>query len=76
MTPKEKAKELYELMYYAMPCDPLQEGNEDKAATKCALICVDKIMETLKKLDSDIDKNYYWHPYDFWQQVKTEIQKL
>ena len=63
MTEKEKAKELVD--YYA---DILPLGNNVyKIAKQCSFICVDEILD----LDSGypIDKNY-------WQDVKSEIEKL
>jgi hypothetical protein len=60
MTPKEKAKELVDKMY----------GVTDYQAKQSALIAVDEIM----KLD------VVWYQgsrtYDFYQEVKKEIEKL
>ena len=56
MTPKEKAMEI------AMKFD--KYGQTDNAV-KCALICVDEILEECL----DIKESY-------WQEVKQEINKL
>ena len=60
MTPKEKAKELVKRF-------------EDGLTIKdCALIAVDEILEMdLPILEEEADKFY-----EYWEQVKHEIQKL
>ena len=60
-TPKEKAEELLDKM-------TMEIGKFN--AKLCALIAVDEILETVVVYD-DISKDY-----QFWQQVKQEIQKL
>jgi hypothetical protein len=60
MTPKEKAKQLIEAM--AFSC---RECDYEAKAKQCALIAVDEILKT--------------NPYkarNYWQEVKTEIEKL
>jgi hypothetical protein len=64
-TPQEKANELVQQYVINMP---LPFHIED--AKICALIAVDEILETVVVYD-DISKDY-----QFWQQVKQEIQKL
>jgi hypothetical protein len=77
MTPKEKAEELvgkfnYESKHFLM-----------LDAKQCALIAVDEMLEATKQpirdFNSDIYKStsvvgYYYN--DFWQEVKSEIEKL
>jgi hypothetical protein len=60
-TPKEKAEELLDKM-------TMEIGKFN--AKLCALIAVDEILETVVVYD-DISKDY-----QFWQQVKQEIEKL
>lgn len=60
MTPKEKVQELVKKFQYR------QRGlvvtmNEAK---QCALICVDEIMRAIDR------------EHAYWEQVKTEIEKL
>jgi hypothetical protein len=65
MTPKEKAKELVEKFSNAA----LLDGYESQ---QCALIAVDYIIKCThsdKRANSILDKEY-------WQRVKTEIEKL
>jgi hypothetical protein len=63
MTPKEKAAEL--IVNYQLKCKSL---NYDEAK-QCALIAVDEI----KTLLYDADRMYQ---YDYWYEVKQEIEKL
>ena len=66
MTPKEKAKELCDSMYH---CPDVQETE----AKRCALIAVNELIEehtwTSTSSWEDARKKY-------WQEVKTEIEKL
>jgi hypothetical protein len=75
MTPKEKAKELF-IKYRNIIIDdvldkkPIYFIMSDKMAKECALIAVDEILSA----------NAVWYensiPYNYWQKVKTEIEKL
>ncbi len=60
MTPKEKAIDI------AMRFD--KDGQTDNAV-KCALICVDEIINSIQNLQ-------YNRKTDFWENVKKEIEKL
>jgi hypothetical protein len=64
MTPKEKAKELFD-KYWTLIAYKI-EGSVGRLLIKqCALIAVDEILET--------------NPYkarNYWQEVKQEIEKL
>lgn len=70
MTPKQKAEDLFSKFIDEIP--PNQEKDINKfmevdreAAKQCALIAVDEILKT--------------NPYkarNYWQEVKTEIEKL
>ena len=77
MTPKEKAIELVDKFYQTTPNEswinePLGIAKEYKAwnqSKECALIAVDEIL----KFMSD---DPYYKDYKFFEQVKTEIEKL
>jgi hypothetical protein len=73
MTPKEKAKELFGkyAMYLRANLRYDEEANED--AKECALIAVDEIVESDWFIPTLRDK-HEWTSY--WQEVKTEIEKL
>jgi len=75
MTPREKAEDLFNHMSYFH----ITDNRINRYASKqCALIAVDKIEEALtdygrgdsfqlQNMDSE---------FRFWEQVKTEIEKL
>ena len=63
MTAKEKAKEI------AMKFD--KYGQTDNAV-KCALICVDEILESLWNVGHSSSND----EINYWQEVKQEINKL
>ena len=66
MTPKEKAQELVDKYYIFNHI-----GN--RHAIKCALIAVNEIIEA-NPISFDEDENCI--AKQWWQEVKTEIQKL
>ena len=74
MTPKEKAKELVDKLFYTM--NALRDGyNRDEckqAAKQCALIAVDEILSIKKEIWDNLADEYFI----YWQQVKQEIEKL
>ena len=70
MTPKEKARELFDKIYeYAI---------FDEAAKQCALIAVDEIIDTLNYdiRDLDVRGNILLDLIKFWREVKKEIELL
>jgi hypothetical protein len=72
MTPKEKAFELYNQFYMAIPSDEM--GLSDEASRQCALIAVDEIIDNWK---SEATIQYpYGKVINYWNVVKIEIEKL
>jgi hypothetical protein len=75
MTPQEKAKELVDkyLRTYPIYNNPtVVISYTHNEAKQCALIAVDEILEMdLPILEEDADEFY-----DYWEQVKKEINKL
>ena len=78
MNYKEKAEELVEKFFSVIPVpdydeyeNPLKTHKE--RAKQCALICVDEIIKTFIPKSN---KKYKCDEIDYWQQVKTEIEKL
>jgi hypothetical protein len=70
MTPKEKAEELIDKMYYSRRYDDVENYIPLKAwehAKQCALIAVDEIINDLIHIEQD---------YSYWQEVKREIKLL
>jgi len=71
MTAKEKAKAKELVNSFRDYAYGYHDENETYNAKKCALICVDEIIEI----------QYGWcntdgQPYKYWQEVKQEIEKL
>jgi hypothetical protein len=73
MTPKEKARELRDKMYLKIPAkyDPTLLPKYP-IAKQCALIAVDEILQHNAFVSTGIKPSVY----DYWQEVKTEINKL
>ena len=67
MTPKEKAKELYDKFYMAIPSDEM--GLCDEASRVCALIATEQVLNEVMEVHQPITK-------EFWYEVKKEIEKL
>jgi len=68
MTPKEKAEELIDKMYYIGRYDDKEDYNPAMAwerSKQCALIAVDECLHTC------VESMIY-----YWQEVKQEIDKL
>jgi len=72
MTPKEKAKELFDKMFFIIE----NKGMYDDLyrAKQCALIAVDEIIDSEPQYEWSND--YWKNPNDFWQEVKQEIENL
>jgi len=68
MTPKEKARELYEKFIF-----PCWECDEFAKAKECALIAVDEIYI---ELTEEISPSVHGFRHKYWQDVKLEIEKL
>ena len=66
MTPKEKAIDLVE---HFITTDFMESELKGK---QCALICVDEILESHYKVLVGVMPKVY----DYWQEVKEEINKL
>lgn len=74
MTPKEKAMELFD-KYYELDFSTVWASKHRKLAKQCALIAVNEIIEATK---TEIDRpDYNGVVLDkYWQEVKTELEKL
>ena len=71
MTPKEKAKELFDKMFLIIE----NKGMYDDLyrAKQCALIAVNEI---LKAVDNPDETYLMKHSVNYWTEVKKEIEKL
>ena len=71
MTPKEKAREIFD-KYWLFFVEDTDAMGIHKLTKKCALIAVDEILEMdLPILEEDADGFY-----DYWEQVKHEINSF
>ncbi len=70
MTPKEKAQELYDKYEFVY----IQNYTSKHEVKQCALIAVDECINIHFNLESD--RNGIGESFKYWQEVKTEIQKL
>lgn len=68
MTPKEKAIELYEKMFYIIHVNENQ--NYGDSADKAALVVVDEIISACEY------NNVESYNSDWWEGVKNEIKNL
>jgi hypothetical protein len=83
MTPKAKAKELFKKYSKGKDEHGWSLCEFDSCAKQCAMIAVDEILEATKQPrrtynttnhgSTEISGYYY---SDFWQKVKSEIEKL
>ena len=71
MTPKDKAIELYNKFLNPSGDTYLYGMLEHESAKECALIAVDEIMLNEKINHSSLDKTY-----EYWEEVKNEIELL
>ena len=62
MTPKQKAKELFEKFYYANQPSTFELNQ----AKQCALIAIDEIIASKPIINS----------LKYWEKVKQELEKL
>lgn len=67
MTPEEKAHDLFDKFY--------KKVGFREQAKQCALIAVDEILSLPSKHDGRMIA-VILEDYQYWQQVKTEIEKL
>ena len=75
MNPKNKANDLVDAYRIILMNEDTDCGEEilcTVIAKQCALIAVDEILTELK----DIDDGQTFIPYDYWNEVKHEIEKL
>ena len=76
MTPKEKAKELYEKFFYSIPSMSDEGQLEDKISKECALIAIDEIKEELYNWIGGDNHSWQLSRMEYFEIVKKEINKL
>ena len=70
MTPKQKAKELVGKFNDWTFDERHSQKNNVNYAKQCALICVDEM------LDCNTTSVYWDEDFEYWKQVKQEIENL
>jgi hypothetical protein len=68
MTPKSKADHLLIKFKMSESKDGYNDVRDIHAAIRCTIIAVDEILKVLSK--------YGTKEYEFWQEVKNEIEKI
>jgi hypothetical protein len=89
MTPKEKAIEIFnkflkfQVLTIGFDNDINSEFTRRQRAKQCALICVDEILNNSQRNGKDIwrlpfysDNEILLSDANYWNEVKTEIEKL
>jgi len=82
MTPKEKAIDLKNRYYYALPNNgSLNQGinsceSRHAEAIKCALIAVDEILPIVQGYEDALSASQTSDEYEWWQEVKQELEQL
>jgi hypothetical protein len=75
MTPKEKAKQIYDKMLNQMI-----EGSTHWTinAKKCSFICVDELIDCLPSVNGSPPNYQYINKYtsEYWREVKNELRLL
>jgi hypothetical protein len=73
MTPKEKAKELFDKYCFAIRTEETDSGYFTNViyAKQCTIIAVDEMVHFLEYV-LGVDKS----DFKYWKEVKTEIEKL
>jgi len=79
MTPKQKADELVSKFISIQNkwyLDNLVDGLRSSQAKQSALISVDEVLFTLNEISEEDNSTYAYHTAVFYNEVKTEIEKL
>lgn len=72
MTPKEKAKKLYEEFIVLTNCASIEE--RDRVAKKCCFITINELIESSESYDR---YNATWaSQVNYWNEVLTEVTFL
>jgi hypothetical protein len=73
MTPRAKADQLLIKFHLSECTHGYNDVRDLQAANRCAIIAVDEI---LKVLDDADDLIYYRSKFNFWTEVKNELEKI
>jgi hypothetical protein len=70
MIPKEKAKELFNKFAFEKTPEGYKMFQTSNESKRCSLIAVNEIIQAIEDIFETLDEREYW------QEVKTEIEKL
>ena len=73
MTPKEKAKELFDKYYSYLKSNLMDDEEAREDAKVCALIAIDEILDDDMY---DMSEDLFEKRISYWENVKQEIEKL
>ena len=78
MTPKEKAKEVFNNMFNKMPHPNTTNAETYIISKRCAIVAVDEILniEIFKRGSKVFNRPRFFDQVQYWQQVKKELEKL
>jgi precorrin-2 methylase len=71
MTPKEKAEELFNKMDTIIYTD---QDSWKRQCVKCAIVVADEAQDAISY--NMQDEEAYEKEFDFWEEVKKELQKI
>lgn len=81
MTPKEKAKKIWDYHYYFVSSGE-DKNNIREICKQCALITIEEIIENQENIIALIEYKLLYHDIklltfsNYWQEVKREIQMI
>lgn len=70
MTPKEKAKDIFDKFAFEKTPEGYKMFQTSNESKRCSLIAVNEIIEAIEDIFETLDEREYW------QSVKQEIEKL
>lgn len=75
MTPKEKAKELFDKCN-KFDFNTIVNSTQKEYARQCALIAVDEIIPIVQSYEDALPPSQTSEEYEYWLQVKKEIENI
>lgn len=76
MTPKDKAKELFDKLSEVRNYTSYASKLCDSAAKQCALVTVDEMISEFNTIDPEKVSELVTNHVSYWQEVKQELNKL
>ena len=73
---KEKALEIFNEHYFYLRANLMYDEEAKEDAKQCALITINKILIEIRKIYDIYTEVNIIKIYQYWQDVKTEINKI